>query len=195
MRIGLDIDNVVSDFDKAIMAEYLIEDKNKRNNGIINNKTNKWIKDMFDWTEEEHDAFFNNNMQRIAKDLELRDGAKYYIDKLLEEGNEIYLISNRVYPHYTDPYNVTIEWLKKRNVNYTKLVLSETTNKSKECLEHNIDIMFDDSIWNVVRLLESGINAYVMKTEYNKNRLEGLNSVNDWKNLYEVIKNEEKNNS
>ena len=39
MRIGLDIDNVVSNFDKEILKEYLIEDKNKRNRGIINEKS------------------------------------------------------------------------------------------------------------------------------------------------------------
>ena len=29
------------------------------------------------------------------------------MDKLLEDGHKLYLISNRVYPHYTKPYEVT----------------------------------------------------------------------------------------
>ena len=36
MRIGLDIDNVISNFDKKLMEELIKEDKNKRNTGIIN---------------------------------------------------------------------------------------------------------------------------------------------------------------
>ena len=35
MRIGLDIDNVISNFDKKLMEELIKEDKNKRNTGII----------------------------------------------------------------------------------------------------------------------------------------------------------------
>ena len=41
MKIGLDIDNVISNFDKKLMKELIKEDKNKKNRGIINhNVTN-----------------------------------------------------------------------------------------------------------------------------------------------------------
>ena len=43
MRVGLDIDNVVADFDSFILKEYLKEDKNKRNSGIVNSD-GRWIK-------------------------------------------------------------------------------------------------------------------------------------------------------
>ncbi len=36
MNIGLDIDNVITAFDNGILKEFLLEDKNKRNAGIIN---------------------------------------------------------------------------------------------------------------------------------------------------------------
>ena len=36
MIIGLDIDNVITDLDKTFLEEFLKEDKNKRNLGIIN---------------------------------------------------------------------------------------------------------------------------------------------------------------
>ena len=48
MRIGLDIDNVVTNFDKKILEEFYKEDKKKRNKGIVNPEGN-WIKNMFDW--------------------------------------------------------------------------------------------------------------------------------------------------
>ena len=35
MIIGLDIDNVISAFDEKILQNVLIEDKKKRNSGII----------------------------------------------------------------------------------------------------------------------------------------------------------------
>ena len=38
MKIGLDLDNFITSFDKAILNEFLIADKTKRNKGIINGK-------------------------------------------------------------------------------------------------------------------------------------------------------------
>ena len=186
MRIGLDIDNVITNFDKGILEAYFVEDKKKRNKGIVN-PNGHWIKNMFDWSLDETEAFFNNNMERIAKTLEPVKDCKYYMDKLLSEGHELYLISHRAYPHYHDPYNTTINWLQKHDINYTKLVLSETTNKSKECKQYNIDIMFDDVISNCEKLLASGINCYLMETEYNVKNKGNLKSVKNWQDLYNVI--------
>lgn len=64
MRIGLDIDNVISDFDKKILEEFYKEDKNKRDKGIIN-PDGRWIKHQFDWTNDEIEEFFS----KIWKDL------------------------------------------------------------------------------------------------------------------------------
>ena len=191
MRIGLDIDNVITDFDKKLLDEFLKEDKNKRNSGIVNPKGN-WIKDFFDWSDDEIEEFLNKNVQEFAKDLEPIENAKYYMDKLLEDGHKLYLISNRVYPHYTKPYEVTEKWLKDNNINYTKLIISETTNKSKECKENNVDIMFDDGRSNCRKLQENGIKAYLMATKYNLRNIDGLDVVNDWKELYEVVNKMEK---
>ena len=62
MNIGLDIDNVISNFDKKLMEEFIKEDKNKRNNGIINNNTIN-IYEMFDWSKDEIENFFCNKCE------------------------------------------------------------------------------------------------------------------------------------
>jgi inosine-uridine nucleoside N-ribohydrolase len=191
MRIGLDIDNVISDFDKKLLNEFYKEDKNKRNKGIINPNGN-WIKDMFDWSKDEVDEFFNKNMQEFAKTFEIRDGAKETMDKLLNDGHSLYLITHRVYPHYTEPYKITENWLKDNNIKYTKLILSDNSNKTKECRENNIDIMFDDSRINCRELIDGGVNCYLMGTKYNQRNLDGLRVVKDWKELYEVVSNMKK---
>ena len=38
MNIGIDIDNVISNFNEALLKEYLLHDKELRNSGIINKK-------------------------------------------------------------------------------------------------------------------------------------------------------------
>lgn len=187
MRIGLDIDNVVSNFDKGILKEFFIEDKLKRNNGIINKNAKHIVKGMFDWTKEEVKEFFINNMERIAKDLEPRNGAQYYMNKIISDGHELFLISHRAYPHYKNPFEITKKWLQKNNLKYNELILSSTTNKSRECKKYNIDIMFDDIESNCREMLNEGINCYMMKTNYNKADSCGIPFVLNWHKLYEKI--------
>ena len=187
MRIGLDIDNVITDFDKTILEEFIKEDKNKRNNGIINKYARHITKGMFDWSKEEIKDFYHNNMEKIAKTLPVRESAKQYIDKLLNDGHEIYLISHRVYPDYNNPFEVTTNWLKNNNINYTKLILSKSTDKSAECIENKIDIMFDDVVSNCLKLRDSGVNVCLMGTKYNQIYKKDLPIVKNWEELYEKI--------
>lgn len=187
MNIGLDIDNVITDFDKDILKEFLLEDKNKRNTGIINKKARHINYGMFDWSQNEVDELYNNNMERIAKDLKPRRNCKKYMDKLLEDGHKLFLISHRAYPHYLSPEQTTLDWLKKNNINYTKLILSNTPNKTKECKENNIDIIIDDRASQCKIMRAQGINVMLMLTKYNKREKEDLTFATSWKNLYEEI--------
>ena len=84
MNIGLDIDNVISNFDKKLMEEFIKEDKNKRNTGIINHNAIN-IYGMFDWSNEEIEEFFCDKCEEWAKTLELNEGAKQFIDKMMNE--------------------------------------------------------------------------------------------------------------
>ena len=84
MKIGIDIDNVISKFNEKLLEEYLIHDKALRNTGIINE--NLYIrKGMFDWSKEEEETFYYNNIEKIAKKLEMIEDASKYIKKLKEE--------------------------------------------------------------------------------------------------------------
>lgn len=188
MRIGLDIDNVITDLDKTILEEFIKLDKLKKNKGIINPYARHITKGMFDITDEEVHEFYANNMEKLAKYLEPRKGAKYYMDKLLEDGHELYLISHRVYPDYKNPKETTIQWLKDNSINYTKLILSKTTDKSPECIKYNIDIMFDDVVSNCLKLRDKGIAVCLMETRYNKIYRKDLPMVKVWSELYDKIK-------
>lgn len=189
MRIGLDIDNVISNLDKTILEEFIKEDKNKRNKGIINHHAEHIVKGMFDWTHEEVVDFFNKNMETLAAKLEVKEKAKYYMDKLLEDGHELYLISNRVYPDYNHPLETTVKWLKDNDINYTKLILSKDKDKSPECIENKIDIMFDDSVHNCEKLVRKGINCYLFETFFNRTPRGNLKTVASWDELYKLISN------
>ena len=137
MRIGIDIDNVISNFDEVLLTECLNYDKNLRNTGIVNENADYIKTGMFDWSKEELDDFYYNNIERIANNLNTIDKAPEYIKKLRQDGHEIYIISGRDNGEYSDPYKLTYDWLKKYNIEYDKLILTNAYNsqeKAKVCL-------------------------------------------------------------
>lgn len=87
---------------------------------------------MFDWTKEELDEFYYNNIERIAKKLKVIDKASEYIRKLRYEGYKIYIISGRDNGEYSNPYKMTIDWLNKYNIEYDELILTNAYNSSKK---------------------------------------------------------------
>lgn len=119
MRIGIDIDNVISNLGQCLLKEYLIHDKELRNTGIINENVDV-RKGRFDWSKEEEEDFYKNNIERIAKKLGLIEGAKYYIDKLHEDGHFVCIITGRDNGEYSDPLTMTKKWLAENNIYYDK---------------------------------------------------------------------------
>ena len=121
MKIGIDIDNVISNFNEELLKEYLMNNKELRNTGIINENA-KYIRNgMFDWTDDEEKTFYKENIERIAKNLKVIKGAKEYIEKLHEDEHLIYIITGRDNGEYSEPYKMTKEWLDKNYIYYDNL--------------------------------------------------------------------------
>lgn len=189
-NIGIDIDNVISNFDEELLKEFLNHDKELRNTGIVNN-TVYITKGMFDWSKEEFDSFYYENIERIAKKLKTIEAASDYIRKLKQEGYGIYIVSGRNNGEYSNAYKMTTEWLEKQKIEYDKLILTNSKNaseKADECIKNNISILIDDSVKNLIEANNRGIVTLLMNTPYNKNNKE-LIRVNNWKEIYEFIKN------
>jgi len=192
MRIGIDVDNVISNFDDTLLKEYLKHDRELRNTGIINENPEYFRRGMFDWSEDEEQSFYNKNIEKFARNLKPFDDAVYYIQKLKQAGNEIYIISGRNNGEYENPYKLTEEWLSKYHIVYDKLILTNAYNKqekSNKCIENHIDIMIEDSTSTCLDLMKNGIKVYTMNTRYNQNE-ENLDRVSNWKEIYRKISKE-----
>ena len=188
MKIGIDIDNGISNFNDELLKEYLKHDKELRNTGIINKDV--FIRyGMFDWTEKEETEFYKNSIERIAIKLKPIHRATETIKKLKEDGNEIIIISGRNNGEYNNPYKLTEEWLAKYNIVYDKLILTNAYNKEEKanvCKENNIDIMIEDSTQTAVNIEKVGTKVLFMNTRYNKNN-ENFEKVSNWKEIYSKI--------
>ncbi len=187
MIIGLDIDNVISAFDEKILQNLLILDKTKRNAGIINPKAKYITRGMFDWSEEEVEDFYAKHMERIAKDLRTRRESRKYINKLIADGHTIVLITHRVFPDYNQPEKTTTEWLAKRKINYHKLIISQSPDKTQECIENKVDIMVDDRASQCKKMIANGVKCILMLTKYNKEDADGVPFARNWADLYKEI--------
>lgn len=189
MRIGIDIDNVLSNFNEVLLKDYINHDKELRNNGIINN--NVYIRKMFDWSEDEEKEYYEENIERLANFLEPITDCSKYIKKLKDNGNYICIISGRDNGEYSDPYNMTKEWLKKYDIEYDKLILTNAYNhqeKADICIKENIDIMIDDSINVCIKCSENNIKSLLFNTEYNKNETR-FTRIDNWKEIFDYISN------
>ena len=190
MRIGIDIDNVISNFNEELLKAYIEHDKELRNTGIINKNAEYIRNNMFDWSEQEQNEFYKLNIERIAINLKAIEGASKYINKLKQDGHTIYIISGRDNGEYSDPYTMTENWLKKYDIVYDKLFLVDAYNshsKTEICLNHNVDIMIDDSKRMCTDIKKYGIKAFIMDTPYNRDTNE-FERVCSWKEIYKVIK-------
>ena len=189
MKIGIDVDNVLSNFDEVLLKNYLEHDKELRNTGIVNKDV--YIRKMFDWTEEEEKKYYKDNIEKVANSLETIEDCSKYIKKLREDGHYIFIISGRDNGEYVDPYNMTIRWLKKYNIEYDKLILTNAYNhqeKADSCFENGIDIMIDDSINVCSKCHDKNIEVFLFDTPYNKKE-NRFTRVNSWKDVYESISN------
>ena len=65
MRIGIDIDNVLSNFNDVLLNDYLEHDKTLNNTGIIHK--DEYIRKMFDWDSKYEEEYYRNNIERLER--------------------------------------------------------------------------------------------------------------------------------
>ena len=189
MIIGVDIDNVLSNFNEVLLEKFKEHDKELRNTGIIDPNAGYITRGMFDWTNEEINEFYNNTVEEMIKHLNVLDGAPEYISKLRKLGNKIYIITGRNNGEYTDPINITTKWLDERNIEYDKLIFTNSSDhhaKTVVCLEESVNVMIEDSTHNCRDCEEYGIHTLLMENVYNEDDVQ-LQHVKNWKEIYEYI--------
>lgn len=191
MNIGVDIDNVISKFDKNLLKEYVKHDKTLRNKGIVNPNA-KYIRDgMFDWSTEEENEFYFNNIDEIASNFEIVDEADKYLKLIKANGHNIYIISGRNNGEYKNPLEMTIKWLAKNNIVYDELFLTDAfkhNEKAKICKIKQIDIIIDDSLNVCKECSNIGVKALLFDSEYNR-KVQTFQRVTSWKEIFEFINN------
>ena len=191
MRIGIDIDNTLTDInDKLTNAavEYAktlnkyVENTSLKINDIHNNG-NVYQK-LFGFTYNELKYFLGTIQEKITNSAIPRDYCVEIIKKLHNDGNEIYIITARDSEFHENPYLQSEIWLKENDIYYDKLIVN-ARDKARICLENDIDLFIDDSISNCLNVSSVGILALTIgnsKEIYNK-----ILNFDNWQQIYDYI--------
>ena len=106
MKIGIDIDDVITDTSMA-MKKYI--DKYDNNSDIHTHIEEFMIGEM---PTQEIKDFFTENIINIMKDAKIHEDASEVIQQLLNDGNEIFIIAARGEIKFKGSEQVTLKYLK-----------------------------------------------------------------------------------
>ena len=190
MRIGIDIDNTLTDVQSELnMAAYNyakrlgknIDEKNLLED--INNDSN-FYKEKFKFSYDELKYFLKDIQEEIINKAIPRDGVVEVINKLRSKGNEIYIITARANEFHDNPYKLSKDWLDKNNIIYDKLIVN-AIQKANICIEENIDIFIDDQLHNCIAISNKGIKTIRISKDIQDYK--NIVTLENWKSIYEYI--------
>lgn len=188
MRIGIDIDGVLTDMEAAILdnaTKFCYENNIEYKIDATQYDESK----MLNISEENIEKFWNLYLGEYAQNYPTREYASEVISKLKKE-NEIYIVTSRneegLPPElYGTMQDMVKKWLEKRKIEYDKIIF--TQEKLKTCIENNIDIMIEDCA-ETINKLSKRIKVLCFDTSYNK-QVEGKNIIRvySWYDVLHVL--------
>ena len=194
MRIGIDIDGVLTNVGDAVMnyaTKYFVENNIKYEIGKIDYDYFKTfnIKDR-----NIENKFWNEYLEYYSVNEKARPLASEVIKKLKKDGHEIYIITARWLTNQDNEAgekmrNIVKNWLEENDIVYDKLVFTkaEEERKPDEIKEYKIDVMIEDSPDNINELSKI-VKVICYNTEYNKQCI-GKNIIRcySWYDIYDKI--------
>ena len=195
MKIGIDIDGVLTDIEKWQLdygSKFYYENYNM---GIVNYKGYE-TNEIFDFKQECDDLFWKYYFKEYSINIEPRKFASEIIGRLKKEENEIYISTARgsFLSHSSNVMSkennekIVKEWLNKNNIFYDKIIFSPE-DKLDICIKNDIDIMIEDKVENINRI-SSKIPVICYNAGYNEQCVgKNIYRVYSWYDIYYTIKN------
>ena len=190
MKIGIDIDGVILDYERVLKTYGDLYDFIElKKDGIIN-RNEHYLRNRYDWTEEERMNFVNKYFLKLSKQTSLIPGAKDVIKMLQKEGNEFIIISARG-GMIQEMKDIAIEKFNEENLSFNKYYWKQD-DKLEIAQKEQIDFMIDDSYDVCKRLSTNGIKTIYFRDKEMKKLEQNkcLKEVSNWGEIYRIIKNE-----
>ena len=194
MRIGIDIDGVLTDIEQWQLdygSKFYYENYNK---GIVNNKGYE-TNEIFDSSQDCDDLFWDKYFKEYSINIEARKFAAEVISNLKKDGYEIYIITARgSYLSHSSKVmtkeeneQIVKDWLNKNNIYYDKIIFSPE-DKLDICINNKIDIMIEDKVDNINKI-SSKIPVMCFHAGYNEEcKGKNIYRAYSWYDIYIKIK-------
>lgn len=187
-KIGIDIDDTVMNTLDVIDKAALYYDKVYVENKGFKDKNKYDFKERFYWTGEIKKAFFEFfRKNKLYLKATPKGDALYYLDKLYEEGYEIYFLTRRSADEAIDVLSLTKNDLTSKGFKFTDCFIN-LSQKGKKCEEIGIDYFIDDAIIQIEDVSKYGVKTILIDTWYNK-EYKGVRA-SGFQEVYNIIKGE-----
>ena len=186
VKIGIDIDGVVLDFERLVRTYAELYDVIELNgNGLIAKDENSF-QERYNWDEIELTRFKNKYFISLSKEAKLMPGVKDVIKLLKRDGHELIIISARG-NDYNEMKDVVEEIFKKENLIFNKYYWKQV-DKVNVALSEKIDIMIDDSYEICKKMSDEKIETlYFRDKNMKKIKSEYVIDVSNWGEIYRAI--------
>lgn len=192
MRIGIDIDGVLTDCERFV-TEYGIK-YCMENNLTYRIRLNQYNDaKLLGISPEKEEKFWNKYLKYYVTEYRPRDFAQEIVNKLKNDGHEIYIVTARnewgfLEEDYGKMREYTEEWLKNNNINYDKIIFTEGS-KLPYCIGNYIDVLIEDAPKNI-KDVSKKLPVICYHSDYNSH-IKGRNITRaySWYDVYNKIKN------
>lgn len=188
MKIGIDIDGVIIDFERTLKTYAELYDYTYLHKNGLMNKNENYIINRYDWTKEEHDIFMNKYFVAITKKSPIIPGVKEVVELLKKDQHKLIIISARGLDN-DEMINVAKEKMEKEGLFFDQYFYKQS-NKLDIILKENIDIMIDDSYEVCQKLSTNHIKCLYLRDKNMKKIKDNpyVKEVSNWGEIYRIIK-------
>lgn len=186
MVLGIDMDDTICSTNELIIEVADQYDKEVLGGTGVKDINAYEFTEMMGWPKEMKGKFFADRLEYIMSHSPIKEGAREVINRLHDNGWKIVIISFRKDKYLTDPYKLTIDWLKENDIKYDKVFVN-TGTKEDECVENNVTLFIDDKESHCEDVSNAGVDVLLFTNAYNHEESR-FDRVDNWYQVEDYIK-------
>lgn len=179
MRIGVDIDGVISDSYTVWLGE--LNQYYGKNISVLEDYEMHLV---FDVPWDDMNNFFVQNVEKLFMLPHPMKGAKQGIESLLAEGHEVIYVTARS----TEEEEVTLRWMDKYRIPYENILFSGLKSKVELVKQWQLEFFIEDYMKNAKAIADSGVPVLLLNASYNQGELsKGIKRCKNWMEIVNEI--------
>lgn len=184
MVLGIDIDDVITDTSAALTAHAKIHEIEVCEKGEILDHLPQVMRGEIHSNNVK--LYFERFMADIMAGASVIDGAVETLRRLKSKGHRLVYITARGETKFPGSREKTMKFLEEQQLPYDEVVF-DSFDKLQDCLDHEVELMVDDSVRNCEDLVKGGVSAVLFTSPVNLGMKTELDRVENWAELEDYI--------